>query len=51
VTLGVFALVDMALWRVQRREPSTGRGFAIPHWVPPLAALLALVLLLAEILA
>jgi basic amino acid/polyamine antiporter, APA family len=50
VTLGVFALIDMALWRVQQREPVVEGDFAIPHWVPPLAALLAIVLMLAEIL-
>jgi basic amino acid/polyamine antiporter, APA family len=50
VTLGVFALVDMALWRVQQREPVAAGRFATPGWVPPLAALLAVVLMLAEFL-
>jgi basic amino acid/polyamine antiporter, APA family len=50
VTLGVFALIDLALWRLQRRDPAAGRGFAIPRWIPPVAALLAIVLLSAEIL-
>jgi len=49
VTLGVFALVDMALWRLQSSEPVAAGGFAIPLWVPPLAALLAIGLMLAEI--
>jgi amino acid transporter len=50
VTLAVFALVDTALWRVHRREPVATDRFTIPGWVPPLAALLAVVLMLAEFL-
>ena len=41
LTLFVFALVDISLWRVQRRHPSR-RGFAVPHWIPPLAAIVSL---------
>jgi basic amino acid/polyamine antiporter, APA family len=37
VTLLVFAMVNLALWRLQRRSP--GRtGFRAPRFVPPLAA-------------
>ena len=50
VTLGVFVLIDLALWRVQHREPAVAGTFMIPCWVPPLAALLAIVLMLAEFL-
>jgi amino acid transporter len=50
LTLGVFALIDLALWRVQSREPATVETFMLPHWVPPLAALLAMGLMLAEVL-
>ena len=50
VTLGVFVLVDLALWRAKRREPAPPDGFTVPGWVPPLAALLAVALLLAEAL-
>jgi basic amino acid/polyamine antiporter, APA family len=49
VTLGVFALVDVALWRLQSSEPVAAGGFAIPRWIPPLAAFLAICLMLAEI--
>jgi basic amino acid/polyamine antiporter, APA family len=50
VTLGVFALVDLALWRVHRRDAAVAGSFAAPRWVPPLGALLAIVLMLAELL-
>ena len=50
VTLGVFVLIDLALWRVQHREPAVAGTFMIPCWVPPLAALLAIILMLAEFL-
>ena len=50
LTLGVFALIDLALWRVQSWEPATVETFMLPHWVPPLAALLAMGLMLAEFL-
>lgn len=50
VTLGVFVLIDLALWRVKQREPMVVGTFATAGWVPPLAALLAIVLMLAELL-
>ena len=50
VTLGVFILVDLALWRAKRRGPAPPDGFTVPDWVPPLAALLAVALLAAEAL-
>jgi amino acid transporter len=50
LTLVVFVLIDLALWRVQSREPATVETFMLPHWVPPLAALLAMGLMLAEVL-
>ncbi|MBI3513057.1 MAG: APC family permease [Proteobacteria bacterium] len=49
LTLAAFALVDVALWRVHRQEPATAGVFAIPHWIPPLAALSAVGLILAEL--
>ena len=49
VTLAIFTLVDLALWRMQRNAgPSP--GFSAPRWVPPVAALLAAGLLAAELL-
>jgi basic amino acid/polyamine antiporter, APA family len=48
-TLLLFALVDLSLWRVQRHAPAGAGRFAAPRWMPPLAAALALLLLLAEL--
>jgi amino acid transporter len=50
LTLSVFAIVDLALWRLQRwgARPETGEGFDIPPAIPPLAAAVALALLAAE---
>ncbi|MBX6370395.1 MAG: APC family permease, partial [Rhodospirillales bacterium] len=50
LTLAVFAVVDLALWRVQRRGEAPPGTFDVPRWVPPLAAALALALLLSELL-
>ncbi len=50
LTLAIFVLVDLALWRVQRRLGSATPGFATPHWLPPVAAILAAGLMLAELL-
>jgi hypothetical protein len=50
VTLGVFALVDLALWRVQRRTRGDKQDFAVPRWLPLLAAALSLGLVLIELL-
>jgi APA family basic amino acid/polyamine antiporter len=49
VTLAVFVLVDLALWRVQRRGTPHPGTFAVPHWLPPVAALLAALLIAAEV--
>ena len=48
LTLGIFIAVDLALWRIQRRQPAGEGVFAVPHWVPPLAAALAGGLIVAE---
>ncbi len=48
ITLGVFILVDLALWRLHRRGVATAGHFTAPAWVPPLAALAALLLIVAE---
>lgn len=48
LTLGIFAVVDIALWRIQRQRQAGKKIFAVPHWVPPAAALLAIALILAE---
>jgi APA family basic amino acid/polyamine antiporter len=49
LTLAAFALVDVALWRVKRQEPEAAGVFTVPRWVPPLAALSAIGLILAEL--
>jgi amino acid transporter len=49
LTLAVFVLVDLALWRVQHRTPAAAGSFAVPRWVPVIAAFLALLLMLAEL--
>jgi len=51
LTLGVFIVVDLALWRIQRRQPAGEGVFAVPHWVPPVAAALAVGLIVAEVAA
>ena len=51
ITLALFALVDLALWRVKRRHPATPDIFSTPTWVAPLAAATSLALLVAELLA
>src|SRR6185437_775882 len=38
LTLAIFVLVDLSLWRVQRTEPDAAVRFAAPGWVPPAAA-------------
>jgi len=45
--LGIFAAVDLALWRVQRRQPAVEGVFTVPGWVPLAAAALAIGLILA----
>jgi len=50
ITLIVFTLVDLALWRLQRLGPPAAEGFHAPAWVPPVAALLSAVMLVSEIL-
>jgi amino acid transporter len=51
LTLCIFAVVDLALWRIQRRRPAGDGVFTVPRWVPPAAAALAIALILAEVLS
>ncbi|MGE3992646.1 APC family permease [Pseudorhodoplanes sp.] len=51
LTLGIFAVVDLALWRIQRQQPAADGVFAVPHWIPPFAAFLSVALILTELLA
>lgn len=50
LTLAVFVLVDLSLWRIHRAAPDAAVGFAAPGWVPPAAAVAAAALMLAELL-
>ena len=47
ITLAVFALVDLALWRLHRQGAAA--GFRVPAWLPPAGAVLCLGLLGAEL--
>ena len=52
LTLLVFLAVNLSLWRLQRRDVGGRRipaGFRAPRWVAPLAAILSLTLIAAEI--
>jgi APA family basic amino acid/polyamine antiporter len=48
--LAVFAVVDVALWRVKRTARAPVRGFTVPHWVPPFAAAISFGLIATELL-
>lgn len=48
LTLGIFVIVDLALWRIQNGQPAGAGIFAVPPWVPPIAATSAVALILAE---
>jgi amino acid transporter len=50
VTLAVFALVDLALWRLRLLAPPPVESFHAPAWVPPLAAASSLALMACEVL-
>lgn len=49
LTLLVFLAVNLALWRVQRRQVRPHDGFDAPSWMAPTAAVLCIVLIAAEI--
>jgi basic amino acid/polyamine antiporter, APA family len=49
ITLLVFALVNLALWRLQRRQPRSA-GFRVPRFIPPVAALANVALAVAQFL-
>ena len=41
LTLAIFAAVDIALWRIQRRQPAGEGIFTVPRWVPLAGAALS----------
>jgi basic amino acid/polyamine antiporter, APA family len=47
--LAVFAVVDVALWRVKRTARGPVPGMTIPHWLPPCAASISLGLIALEL--
>ena len=51
LTLLVFATVNAALWRVKRRSPAPEGRFVVPFWLPPVAIVVSLGLILVEFLA
>lgn len=50
LTLTVFVMVDLALWRVHRRAAEQRGGFVTARWVPPVAALSSVLLMVAALL-
>ena len=42
LTLAIFAVVNLALWRVKRRDPQPPGIFAVPAWVPVAGFLVSL---------
>ncbi len=50
LTLLVFVLVDLSLWRIHR-GPAEPSAFAVPAWVPPAAAAISILMVAAEMLA
>ncbi|MGD2073529.1 MAG: APC family permease [Gammaproteobacteria bacterium] len=47
--LTVFALVNLALWRIKRRDPRPPRTRVLPMWVPAAGFLISLGFVLAEV--
>ena len=41
LTLAIFAAVDIALWRIQGRQPAGNDIFTVPRWVPLAGAVLS----------
>ena len=48
VTLGVFTLVDLAPWRVQRVTPPVAAPITLPRWLPPAATAFSIGLMVGE---
>ena len=51
VNLAVFAVVNLALWRLHRARPRADLPIRVPAWCPPVAAGLSVALLAAQFLA
>lgn len=48
ITLLVFAIVNLALWRIKGQGDGDGRGFRVPRWVPLFGFLVCLLFLAGE---
>ncbi len=50
INLCVFAVVNLALWRLKRTRPQDGLYFHAPAWCPPLGAGICVALIVLELL-
>lgn len=49
VTLVIFALMNIALWRIKRRAEDDYTGFQVPLWVPAIGAVITLLFLGSQV--
>ncbi len=49
VTLIVFALVNLSLWRLHALGPQPPDTFAVPRWVPPLGFVTSMMFVIFEL--
>jgi APA family basic amino acid/polyamine antiporter len=49
LTLGIFAAVDIALWRIQKQGPAGNGVFTVPRWVPLAGAALSVGMIAAAV--
>ena len=49
VTLTIFAVVNLALWRLKARQPAPVDGFVLPRWVPLVGFLASAGMLLIDL--
>ena len=51
LTLGIFATVDIALWRIHRQQPAAEGVFTVSRWVPLAGATLSVGMIAAAAIA
>jgi hypothetical protein len=49
LTLGIFVVVDIALWRIQKLRPAGEGVFTVPRWVPLAGAALSVGMIAAAV--
>jgi basic amino acid/polyamine antiporter, APA family len=49
LTLAIFCVVDLALWRVHNMQGIAAPSFKVPRWLPFAAAVVSLILVFAEL--